>query len=82
MEVCRYQAENPRERHWGVICPSGNGKVRVLGHNSREQGDGQIRTWDRRFLRGLFESRGIRLATLNIRSGRAGGLKADLRALN
>ena len=32
-------------------------------------------------MRGSVEARGIRLATLNIRQGRAGGLEAALRAL-
>ena len=32
-------------------------------------------------MRGLVEARGVRLATLNIRSGRAGGLEAAPRAL-
>ena len=53
----------------------------MQGHNARKRRGGQIQTQDRWGVRGLDEARGIGLATLNIRPGRAGRLELDLRAL-
>ena len=56
--------------------------MRLQVHNTHKSRSGQIWTWDRHDVRGLDEARGVRFATLNIRSGRAGGLEETLRALN
>ena len=55
-----------------------NGTARVRGHNARIHGVGFFWTQDRR---GVRFSGKIRLATLHIRMGRAGGLELVLRAL-
>ena len=53
----------------------------MRGHNARERGGDQIKTWDRRGMMGSVEAICISIATLNIRLGRAGGLEAALQAL-
>ena len=72
------RVKNRIGRHWGVLRANWNGVVRVLGHNSHVQGGRYFQTRDRRGVKGSVN---IRLATLNIRSGRAGGLELALRAL-
>ena len=53
----------------------------MQGHNAYGRRGGHIWKQDRRGVKASVEARGIRLATLEIRLGRAGGLKAALRAL-
>ena len=53
----------------------------MWGHNARVLGVVHYRTLDRQGVRCLGKAKGIRLATLNIRLGRAGGLEAALRDL-
>ena len=65
-------------RRWGVLCANWNGAARKQEKNARVQGGLNFWTRDRRGMRGLIN---IVLATINIRSGRAGGLEAALRVL-
>ena len=51
------------------------------GHNARRLGDFWIWVQYSRKYKGSEERKGIRIASLNLRSGRAGGLEALLRAL-
>ena len=53
----------------------------MWGHNTCKREGGQIWKQDRKVLRGLVESIGIRLATLNIMSGKAEGLEVALQSL-
>ena len=53
----------------------------MQGHNIRGQADFWIRTQDSWDWKSSEEGKGIRIASLNIRSGQAGGLEAALRAL-
>ena len=53
----------------------------MQGQNAHKWGGGQIQIQYRRGVRGSIEAIGIRLATLNIRSGSLGGLEAALLAL-
>ena len=53
----------------------------MRGHNTCERRGGQIRTWDRQGVRDSYKSRRIRLAMMNIRLGREGGLEAALHSM-
>ena len=78
LRECQGEGKKWIGRRRGVLRANWNGVVRVLGHNSHVQGGRYFQTRDRRGVKG---SGNIRLATLNIRSGRAGGLELALRAL-
>ena len=75
---CQGEVRYPRGRRWVVLCAKRNDAVCVRGHNTRVQGVGFLRTWYRQGVRGSGK---IRLAALNIRSGRTGGLETTPRAL-
>ena len=70
--------KNRRGRSCGVLREKWNGAERVQGKSVRAQGGGNFRTWDIRDVRGLGKTKGISIATLNIRLGRAGGMEAAL----
>ena len=77
-DCMRFQVNREAQR-WGELRAYWNGAVRAQGHNTRAQAGCWIRTQDSRGWKVLEE--GIRIASLNIRPGRAGGLEAALRAL-
>ena len=68
-------------RHSGVLT-DWNGAGRARGHNARKLGYCRISTQYRRNRKGPEERKGIRIASLNIRLGRAGGLEEALRDLH
>ena len=65
-------------RHSGVLT-DWNGAGRARGHNARKLGYCRISTQYRRNRKGPEERKGIRIASLNIRSGRVGGMEEALR---
>ena len=81
LRECKGKGENWRWQRWGVLCANWNGEARVQGYNTCARGGGWYRKLDRQDVRGLSKTNGIRLAKLNIRSGRAGGLEAGLRVM-
>ena len=78
LRKCQGEGNYQRGRRWGVLRANWNGEVRVQGHNTSVKVGRHFWKQDRRGMRG---SGNIIIATLNISSGRAGGLKAELRAL-
>ena len=77
LRECQGEGNYRIGRRWGVLCANWNGAARKQEKNARVQGGLNFWTRDRRGMRGLIN---IVLATINIRSGRAGGLEAALRA--
>ena len=78
LRECQGEGNYGKERRWGVLRANWNGAARVRGKNAYVQGGGLFRKQERKGIRGLGK---IRIAKLNIRSGRARGLEATLRAL-
>ena len=78
LRECQGKGKNWRGQLWGVLHANWNGEARVQGQNARVQGGGKFCAQDTHGMRSLGQ---IRLTTLNIRSGRAGGMEAVLRAL-
>ena len=71
---CFEKVENSRGWCWEVLCASWSGEACVRIHNSHDQGGVRFCTRYIQGMRGSSKANGIRLVTLNIRSGRAGGL--------
>ena len=72
---CQGEGKDRRGRRWGVLIANWNGAACVRGNTTRIHEGRHLRTRDRQGMRG---SGNIRLATINIRSGREGGLEATL----
>ena len=51
------------------------------GHNAQDRGNRSIRTTEGNVWKGTDTGKGVRLPSLNIRTGRAGGLETELRSL-
>ena len=79
---CIKSKENQIGIHWGVICAGGNGAARARGHNARYGGSRTGRMTGGQVWEAAVTGGGIRLASLNIRTGRSGGIETELRALH
>ena len=72
------EGKDRRGKRWGVFSANWNGAACVQVNITRIQGGRHFWTRDRQGMRG---SGNIRLATINISSGREGGLEAELWAM-
>ena len=73
-------SEIQKGRSWGVIHAEWNGATRTGGHKTQYKGSICKRTTSGRKRTGM--GRWIRMVSLNIRSGRAGGLETALQVLH
>ena len=78
---CMDSEENWKGRYWGVLCSEWNGTAHARGYSIWDRGNRTIRNTGGQVWKETDTGRGIRLTSLNIRMGRAGGLDTALRAL-
>ena len=76
---CRGFQGNLEGRCWEVVCVDWNGTARVWERNTFGQIKGRIRAQNSIIEKVEEKKKGILIATLNIRSGRAGGRSAARR---
>ena len=81
MRECVESEENQRGLQWGVINSGWNGVARGRGHKAWDRGNIIGRTAEGQVWKGADIWGVIRLASLNIRTGRVGGLETALRVL-
>ena len=68
-------------QHWGVLHADRNREVCARGRNAQQRAEYRTAPQSGKGLKGVGAGHTIRITSLNIRSGRVGGLEAALRAL-
>ena len=72
---------NLKMQSWGLLHADWNGEARARGQNSQERAEYWTTPKSGKVLKGVGAGCVICIMSLNIRSGRAGGLEAALRDL-
>ena len=72
---CVESSEIRKEQRWGVLRAEWNGETCTRGHNAQDRGSRYKRTTSGQVWKGTGTGRGIRLASLNIQTGRAVGME-------
>ena len=76
--VCVESSEIRKGKRWGVLRAEWNGETCKIVQHAQDRGSRYKRTTSGQVWKGTGTGRGIRLASLNIQTGRAAGLEMAL----